>query len=227
MDRDLVIDEVAKDMVVAQVEDGSLVSRRREQIVSAARKLFSEQGFHQTTIKEIAQAAGISAGLVYQYVREKEDILLLVILSGLSRYPPELHAAAEQEAHPIARLKAVFSTYCRLTARNKRAVVLAYRASKSLDGKHLHLIMGEELKVNDVFARYVRACINSGEFRNVNVEVVTYQLIMAAHTWVLKGWSLSARMKLENYIDTNFDILAGGLLNRKDRRLMRREGAKR
>ena len=216
---DLALDnDMAANLVVAQVEDASLVARRREQIVAAALKLFCEQGFHQTTIKEVAQEAGISAGLVYQYVREKEDILLLVVLSGLSRYPPELHAAAERHAHPVARLKAAFSSYCRLTARNKRAVALAYRASKSLDGRRLRLIMGEESKVNGVFAHYVRECIDSGDFRAVNVEIVTYQLIMAAHTWVLKGWAISRRMKLKNYIDANFDILTGGLLSREGRR---------
>ena len=66
--------------VASIVEDPDLIMKRRRQIVAAATELFSSQGFYRTTIKEIANLAGISSGLIYQYVREKEDVLLLVLL---------------------------------------------------------------------------------------------------------------------------------------------------
>src|SRR5579859_3707270 len=49
---------------------------RREELVNAARDLFSRKGFHGTSMPDIAQAAGISTGLIYYIFPSKEDILL-------------------------------------------------------------------------------------------------------------------------------------------------------
>jgi AcrR family transcriptional regulator len=42
----------------------------------AARQLFTRQGFHGTTVREIAQAAGVSMGKLYLYYPTKEDIFI-------------------------------------------------------------------------------------------------------------------------------------------------------
>lgn len=72
--------------IESQVEDAALVERRRDQLVTAAAKCFAETGYHRTTIKEIAEVAGVSAGLIYTYVKDKEDILFLVIVHVLETY---------------------------------------------------------------------------------------------------------------------------------------------
>ena len=48
---------------------------RREQVIDAALACFSEKGFHETTMKDIARQAGVSYGIVYHYFNSKEDII--------------------------------------------------------------------------------------------------------------------------------------------------------
>ena len=48
---------------------------RRNQILEAACTRFSEKGFHQTTIRDICRAAGLSAGAVYGHFKSKDDII--------------------------------------------------------------------------------------------------------------------------------------------------------
>jgi AcrR family transcriptional regulator len=64
--------------IPTQVKNRELVERRRSQIVDAAVEMFLQKGFHKTTTRQIAQAAGISNGLLYEYIATKEDILYLV-----------------------------------------------------------------------------------------------------------------------------------------------------
>jgi AcrR family transcriptional regulator len=52
------------------------VAARRVQIVDAAARLFAEKGFHRTTTKDIAEAADVSEGTLYNYFKNKEDMLL-------------------------------------------------------------------------------------------------------------------------------------------------------
>jgi AcrR family transcriptional regulator len=60
-----------------------VVRARREQIVGAATRVFGEKGFRRATTREVAQAAGVSEGTIYNYFEDK-DALLLAILDRLN-----------------------------------------------------------------------------------------------------------------------------------------------
>ena len=60
-----------------------VVRARREQIVGAATRVFAEKGFRRATTREVARAAGISEGTIYNYFEDK-DALLLAILDRLN-----------------------------------------------------------------------------------------------------------------------------------------------
>lgn len=49
---------------------------RRAEIVAAARRRFSRDGFHQTSMPDIAQEAGVSVGAPYRYFASKDEIIL-------------------------------------------------------------------------------------------------------------------------------------------------------
>jgi len=51
---------------------------RMRRIMSAAHRLFVQKGFHETTIQDIAEAAGVGLGTLYLYARSKEDLLMQV-----------------------------------------------------------------------------------------------------------------------------------------------------
>jgi AcrR family transcriptional regulator len=56
-----------------------LIEARRSQILEASARVFSEKGFHRTTTKEIAVAAGVSEGTIYNYFTNKSDLLISML----------------------------------------------------------------------------------------------------------------------------------------------------
>jgi TetR/AcrR family transcriptional regulator, cholesterol catabolism regulator len=54
--------------------------QRREDALTAATELFSQQGYEQTSIQEVAAAAGLLKGSLYYYFASKEDVLYQVLL---------------------------------------------------------------------------------------------------------------------------------------------------
>ena len=52
---------------------------RRTQILTGAAQVFAEKGFHKATTREIAQAAGVSEGTIYNYFTTKRDLLVAMI----------------------------------------------------------------------------------------------------------------------------------------------------
>ncbi|HYG57571.1 MAG TPA: helix-turn-helix domain-containing protein, partial [Symbiobacteriaceae bacterium] len=51
----------------------------QERIVSAARRLFGEYGFHGTTTAEIARAAGIAEGTIYRHFKDKKELFIACV----------------------------------------------------------------------------------------------------------------------------------------------------
>jgi AcrR family transcriptional regulator len=198
--------------VTSIVEDPELVQRRRKEIVAAATELFSKQGFDRTTIKEIASLAGISSGLVYQYVREKDDVLLLVILDVVDAYAREIPRALEGLDDPVDRLVATVGAYCRVVDKRRAATVLAYRSTKSLARDRRRLIQERELETNAMISAAIADCIRSRLLRKINVDVLTYQIVLIAHGWALKSWYLKSRLSIDQYIRDSLDILLGAIL---------------
>lgn len=55
---------------------------KKEKIIESGFKLICKQGYHNTNTAEIALAAGVSTGIVYQYFKDKHDIFIC----GLEKY---------------------------------------------------------------------------------------------------------------------------------------------
>jgi AcrR family transcriptional regulator len=79
--------------------------QRAQQIVDAAARVMSRQGYGNTTMKDIAAEAGIAPGLIHYYFDTKEDLLLAVTnaLCDQMRLDAEEAFAASREQPPFAR----------------------------------------------------------------------------------------------------------------------------
>lgn len=60
------------------------VEAQRERILVAAQKCFVERGFHGASMANIAETAGMSAGLIYRYFAGKSEIILAIVEHQLS-----------------------------------------------------------------------------------------------------------------------------------------------
>jgi hypothetical protein len=68
-----------------------------------------------------------------------------------------------------------------------------------------------EVDVGDVFGKIIREGIERGAFREVDVDLMTYNIIMAAHMWVLKRWHFKRRLTLDKYIDLQLETIMNAL----------------
>jgi len=189
--------------VKAIVEDPELVRERRRQLVAAAIALFNRQGYFTTTVKDIAREAGFSAGLVYQYVPDKQDVLFLALLQIVESNREQIPAALEGVTDPLGRLVSAIEAYCRVLDANRDAVLLTYRESKSLKRHHKNELKKSELETNSMIASCIEDCIKRGYLRPTKVELLTYHIVVVAHSWALKYWRLREITTLDEYIRLN------------------------
>jgi AcrR family transcriptional regulator len=85
---------------MARTKDASLSDR----ILDAAFDVFGARGYQATTIKEIADAAGVAAGSVYTCFRDKEDLFRVSVQRGWERLLSEMEDLAASEEKQASRI---------------------------------------------------------------------------------------------------------------------------
>ncbi len=156
-------------------------------------------------------------------MHDKEDLLLLSILDVVDSYAREIPAALDSVELPLDRCCAAFAAYCRVVDSRRQATLLAYRSTMSLPPHRQQLIKDAELETNALIGGCIRDCVDQGLFRDVDIDLATYQLVMYAHAWALKYWHFARRIDLEVYISRGLDLFLHGLLTDKGRQHLQRQ----
>jgi TetR/AcrR family transcriptional regulator, cholesterol catabolism regulator len=202
------------------VEDLALVERRRAQLTQVAIACFSDRGYHSTTIRDVAERANVSIGLIYQYVGDKEDLLFMALQAVLDTYMRQIPLALEGITDPLQRFCLAVQAYSRVNGSTIDATVLAYRETKSLRKERRHAIMQKELETNELIAACIRDCIDAGLFEEIDVDLFVYQIVMFSHAWALKAWHFAKKMDVDTYVERGLRLMLRGVLTRSGTKRM-------
>lgn len=156
---------------------------RREQLLAVALELFAAHGWAQTTMKDLAGAAGVATGLVYHYFASKEALLLAVV----ERYSflPELRALVAVSSEQPAR-RVLLEVVRRFDALlSQRAALMRLLLHESAVAPEVaetrRRVMGTGL---GLLTQYLEARVAAGELRPHRCEVTARALmapVLLAH----------------------------------------------
>ena len=180
---------------------------RRGQILRAATELLEREGFHGMSMSSLAERAGMSVGLVYQYVSSKEDVLELVIVDILEAFSREIPPAIALHDDPPTQLYAAFAAYCGVIDSRRPAVLLTYRESKTLNKAAQKRLMRLEEKTTRLLADVVDRGVKAGDFIHDDPYLVAYDLAFLAHMWGLKYWYWGRSDTLDEYVSRQYDFV--------------------
>src|SRR4051812_29048738 len=87
-----------------------LAEFRHEEILEAARQVFAQKGFRDTSVDEIAQAAGVAKGTVYLYYPSKEAIYNAALEDGLRHLIDAVRTRMDAESGLRGMIRAFVAT---------------------------------------------------------------------------------------------------------------------
>ncbi len=93
--------------------DGEAPLLAREHLLAMAVREFSRKGFARTSIRDIAQAAGIQPGSVYHHFASKEDLFIAAHATGMHEVTRAVETAVAARKDPWERLEAAFAVHIR------------------------------------------------------------------------------------------------------------------
>ena len=79
----------------------------RTQLLDAAEEVFGTKGYHEATLKEVAELAEFSVGSVYSFFANKDDLFLSVLLRRGAQFLPGMAEAVASSADPVEQLHAL------------------------------------------------------------------------------------------------------------------------
>jgi len=142
---------------------------KREAILAEAIQVFAQEGFRGTDVQTIADRAGVGKGTVYRYFGNKEDLFYATSLETTRRKELAIVEAMEPAGRPIDKLRAAARAIARFFEANPLYIELLVQERAEFRGHvpEAHRDYFEHLI--DKFGKIIRASIDAGEIRPVDV----------------------------------------------------------
>ena len=201
--------------IPTEVKDRQLVATRRRQIVDAAVGLFIAKGFHKTTTREIARAAGFSIGTLYEYVTSKEDVLYLVCEAIHAEMEERLRQRLHFAGTGAQALAEAIGVYFQVCDQMSDHILLIYQETKSLPKESMRYVLAHEERITERFAELLRR--GAGDYSlkpldPVEVKLMAHNIMVLGHMWTFRRWSLRRDFTLDQYIEKQRSLIMGELI---------------
>ena len=187
---------------------------RTAELLEAARRLFAEQGFHATTVEDIAAAAGVAKGTVYLYYKSKHDVYWAALQRGITEWLHEIQARLEAEAAPEDKVRAFIAIKIRYFETN-RDFFRIYFSELGSGFSHPTQMPPQFEQMYLQQARILEAALQQGiqdkairEIRTDTAAVAISDLIRGIIVQRLLGWSTK---DVESDIRFVFDLVWRGV----------------
>lgn len=164
-------------------------TKRRQEIIQAAKKLFAEQGYHSTSTRSINQAIGAADGLLYHYFPRGKQQLLETIIQELLMSKMEqvrsllttIPAAIELEAF----LYLAGRTILEHINRDPAVFALVLREKAVLPAAQREQLESFFTVLFDFLAARFQGYVQSGAIKPLAIEALTVQLISTFQHYII------------------------------------------
>jgi NAD(P)-dependent dehydrogenase (short-subunit alcohol dehydrogenase family)/AcrR family transcriptional regulator len=211
------------DAIPTTIKSRRRVQEKREQIVLAAIKKFPQKGFIKTTLRDLAEASGISHANIYDYVGNKEDIFLLVhdFITGLADQALDL--SMEGHSDPLEKLKRMIRAEFGLSYSWADAILTIYQDIHVLKKPLLRELLKKESNHVAKFKKVLEECVDKGLLRSCNTRLTANLIKIMIDSYVIKRWDLKGigRAEMETSI---LNLVLNGLLDGERKASKRRVG---
>jgi AcrR family transcriptional regulator len=176
-------------------ERGGSPRDKEREIMAAALALFRDQGYHATSMQDIADAVGLQKGSLYHYLESKEELLYRIALDTISEYDRGLEAIAASDLPAAEKLRRAVQAHVRMQSHDVGTVTLL-RDSGHLQPEQRQVIRGLTRRYAELVEAVIAGGIASGEFRAVDAKMATFA-ILGACNWIHRWYAAGGRLRPE------------------------------
>jgi len=187
-------------------------SEKYQAILRAAIKVFAGRGFFQSTVADVAEAAGVADGTVYLYFKSKDDLLISIFNETMEEVIAKSRAELQKLDDPVERLGRLASLHLSWLGRDRQLAVV-FQVELRQSTKFMEEFSTTRLAE---YFEMIREIIVDGQKRGIfRQEIhpkVATKVFFGALDEMVTNWILSRRRySLESMVQPVTDILIKGI----------------
>lgn len=190
---------------------------RRDELLELAATMFAERGLRATTVRDIADSAGILSGSLYHHFSSKEEMVDELLRGFLDWLFDRYQEIVATEPNPLERLKGLFmASFEAIEDRHAQVVIYQDEAKRLSSQERFSYVEERNKEQRKMWVDVLNQGIEEGCFRpDIDVDLV-YRFIRDT-TWVSVRWyqpggPLTAEQVGRQYLS----IVLGGITREKD-----------
>jgi AcrR family transcriptional regulator len=188
-------------------------SDRRAELLAIAARLFAEKGFKNTTVRDIADAAGILSGSLYHHFDSKESMVDEILSSFQEELFGEYDALLAADLDPREKIERAVRISFEAIDRRGHAVAIFQNDADYLGGfERFGYLAKRNQQSRDFWMTLLREGVESGALRSDLDQVLAYRFIRdtvwVAVRWYRPGGALGHQDVADQYLSILLDGIA-------------------
>jgi AcrR family transcriptional regulator len=187
------------------------INDRKTEIVNVSAKLFKEKGYSAVTMRDIAQAMDIKAASLYNHIKSKQEILVLIIIEIAEEFTLVMSKVVISSESAIKKIERIIQLHIDITLRDSNALACLNNDWMHLEDKDLNYFIKMREDYEDNFKVIVKKGIQEGEIKNYNLDIIIFSILSTLRTlyiWYDKTNKLSSKSLTDNMIK----VLLNGII---------------
>lgn len=140
---------------------------RRRQLLDTALDVFAAEGFHGTSMNDVAEAAGVTKPVLYQHFTSKRQLYLELLEDVGARIAERIAAATAEAGSPHQQVEAGFVAYFRFVAEHRSAYQLLFGGGSRRDAEFADAVRRVEEHLATSVAALIDADIDADHRRTL------------------------------------------------------------
>lgn len=184
---------------------------RREQIHDVASRLFSERGYHATSMRELASELGIQGGSLYAHISGKEDLLVEIVNRASRQFDAALLSLRDVDLPADEKLREAMRRHIEVVADNMESATVFFHEWKHLSPAAYKQVTQWRDTIDRFYRELITRGIEEGTFsRELDVHM-SANLILSAVNWTYTWYHPGGALTPRNVADNFAEMLLGGL----------------
>jgi AcrR family transcriptional regulator len=183
---------------------------RKEQIYSTASSLFSERGYHATTVRDIARELNMQGGSLYAHIDSKEDVLWEIVSRAAGQFLGAAEPIAASDRPAAEKLRDLVRAHASVVAENLPEAAIFLQQWRFLSEPRRGLIAERRDRYESIYRQVVDEGIQSGEFAPADPKMAAL-LVLSAVNWMPQWYKPSGPLSYIEVADTFSNLILRGL----------------
>ena len=191
--------------------NGAFRSRRRADMVAIAADLFAQKGYRATTVREIADAAGILSGSLYHHFDSKESIGDEILSGFVNEVLANYRAAVHSAPDPRAALEQIVRTSSHTLAHHRAALAMLQNDWNHFTTQPRFAYLPKALReIERIWIGQLELGKQAGLFRADLDPRLTYRLLQDV-LWIPAQWGRTRGYSTDQVVEAFLRILFDGI----------------